>query len=199
MSMCKMYFRLALVCALWQAHSDLARAEWKPESIRVSGGDCLVRESKVDESKFTILFFDFSVRLDGPSVIRATEAATCAFDVQFRIPPAHRLRNLSSRIFVTADKDNLSGVYLNAVISLNDAEFRQTGGLIAGSTFAGRTLLYKSFDARSVAGCLPVEQNLSLHMEIGFSAETEPGSRGALIDMTGQQDWIDLWLDVEAC
>jgi hypothetical protein len=199
MSMCKVSCGWVFIAVAWIFYTHSAYAEWRPDSIQVSGGDCVVRESKVDETKITILFYDFLLSLRGQSGRQASENLSCSFDVEFRIPANHRLKNLSNRIFVKAEKDKHSALSLDAAVAMNGTQFSQTGKLLMGNGFSGRLLLYKSFDVKDAADCSPADQYIHLRTDLSFGLEIEPDSRGAMIDMSGETEWIDLWLDVERC
>jgi hypothetical protein len=176
-----------------------AFAEWEPDSVRTLSGDCTVSEIRLDETKITFQLFDFSAAVSGNAAGRSVQTSSCVFDVQFRVPPSHRLKDLSNRIFARAEKDTTSSLSLTASVTLNNEEFIQTGKLMQGSSFSGRLLLYKSYDVRNIVSCSPDEQRIHLRMSVDFRAEAEPAAGPVVIGMLGEDEWIDLWMDVERC
>jgi hypothetical protein len=176
-----------------------ADADWNSDALRILSGNCVVSQSRIDETKLTINFFDFGVSLDGGEMYPVAESTLCSFNVEFRVPPFHKLKVLSQRILSRAEKDSNSELSLSVSLSLQNQEYHQLGRLLRGSAFNGRLLLYKSFDVRQVVECLPTEQKIQVRSDMELRVETEaPGSKVS-VNVGGSQEGIDLWLDLERC
>lgn len=176
-----------------------AAADWNADAPRILAGNCVVSQSRIDETKLTINFFDFGVSLDGGAVSAVSESTSCSFNVEFRVPPNHRLKNLSQRIFSRAEKDSNSELSLSASVSFHDNEYHQSGTLLRGSAFNGRLLLYKSFDVRQVVECSPAEQRLQIRSDMELRVQADAFAGNVSVNVGGSQEGIDLWLDLERC
>lgn len=174
-------------------------AEWDLSTVRTTGGDCVVRERQIDETKLTLRFFDFVLRYAGDNPGAGTAREQCSINVQFRVPARHRLKTLTHRILFRTKKDPFLDFKMSADVSIAGTSFHQLGHLPYGSEFDGRLLLYKSFNVSSLLPCENFDQHLDVTSQWIFEMNSRNNPHAAFADLTGEQEWADLWLETESC
>lgn len=174
-------------------------AEWNVSTVHSMSEMCNIREALVDETKLTLKFDSFSIK--NPSRIDSFFASeeTCSMGVVFILPANHRLKTLTHRIFSHGSKDHLSQISLSASVQVGNQWYRQIGTLVFGTVFNGRLLLYRSFDLRGISDCQSYKQEFEVKGEWLLDVKAEPRAQQGILDLAGEQDWIDLWLEAERC
>ncbi|NBW80619.1 hypothetical protein EBR21_02590 [bacterium] len=188
---------VSLVLFAWLPSS--ARAEWNTSTIQVTGGNCLIRETRIDDTKLTLLFDDFTARLDSRLSTPSNVRETCETSVVFRLPANRRLKTLSHRVIASAEKDQLSEVTLRASVEMAGGVFSSLGRLPLYSVYSGRLLLYKSFDLARSSGCSEQERQIKVKASWILQIDAVPGDVSSGIGLTGEDQRVDLWVDTESC
>jgi hypothetical protein len=176
-----------------------ARAEWSSATVHVTGGNCFIRETRVDDTKLTLVFDDFAARIMMRLLAPMKVIENCESSVVFRLPANRRLKTLSHRVIAVAEKDQLSEVSLHASVEMVGGVFKNLGRLPLSSVYSGRLLLYKSFDLHQWSRCLAEEQQIIVKASWMLQIDAGPGEVSSEIGITGEDQRADLWLDTEAC
>lgn len=189
-----------IVAFLMFAGFDLvAKGEWSSSTVQVTGGNCLVRETRVDETKLTFIFDDFAARSNSGSILPVRVVESCEASVVFRLPPYQKLKTLSHRVIAFAEKVQSSEISLLGSVEILGENFKSNGRLPSGSIFSGRVLLYRSFDLGALAQCQPHDQQVTVKASWLLQILADEGEDSSHIDLTGAEQRVDLWVDTEPC
>lgn len=179
--------------------STSADAAWDLPSVRVSGSECVLRDRRIDETKLMLRFFDFSAQTSRAAHLLQNAHGSCGMNVQFVIPAGFRLKILTHRVQLRAQKGAQTEFAMTAVVEILGRRLSQTGRIPANAANDGRLLLYKSFDVESISECTNVEQRIEVNAAWQLELKSNYDPQPASVDLSGADDGIDLWLDIQRC
>ncbi|MEY3902758.1 MAG: hypothetical protein RL189_2064 [Pseudomonadota bacterium] len=176
-----------------------ADAAWDLSSVRVSGGECVLRDRRIDETKLMLRFFDFSSQTAGDAHLLQNAQASCGMSVQFVIPSGHRLKTLTHRVQLRAHKGIKTEFAMNAAVEILGRRLSQVGRIPRSAAIDGRLLLYKSFEIENISECANVEQRIEVKADWKLELKSLYDPQPAHIDLSGTDEGIDLWVEVQRC
>ncbi|NBO37439.1 hypothetical protein EBU99_02520 [bacterium] len=174
-------------------------AQWDTSTLHTLGSECGLLRSEVDESKLTIHFTD--MLLDLPLDTRPGQSLSrnCSVALKFKVPAHHRVKTFTHRSLAFARKSSAAEVQLQFRGQAGGVAFAHSGTLPFGSPFEGKVLLYKAFLIGESIECQQQEQSIDVFGEWEIIAENRVSNATAMLSLSGENLWTDLWIETVAC
>ncbi|MEN9809718.1 MAG: hypothetical protein RLZZ488_1285 [Pseudomonadota bacterium] len=189
-------FCFFMVASFFASRADAA---WNLPSVRISGGECILRDRRIDETKLMLRFFDFSAQTAQAAHLLQNALGSCGMNVQFVIPSGYRLKTLTHRVQLRAHKGKQTEFAMTAVVEILGRRLSQSGRVPVSAAIDGRLLLYKAHDIESISECASVEQRVEVNADWQLELKSFYDPAPALVDLSGADDGIDLWLEIQRC
>jgi hypothetical protein len=177
-------------------------ADWDLSSMNAISSDCGRPDSKVDETKLSLSFADFSIHSNNSfnsSLPFGVFNKICSLSLNYKVAAGQKVKTLTQRLFARIEKERNTDIKVSSAVMLAGETLPLIGRMHRGTIFNGRALLYKSYDLSHIFHCAAEEQEVAVKFEWALQIELVEDTHGASLVAEREPHGLDYWLETESC